>query len=58
MWFVEHLDDNPIRVSTVKGGAPVSMDLEWVSNLHPFVPKLFFQLLYPLDGFDRKTEMI
>ncbi len=54
MGLVEHLDDDSIRVSTVKGSAPVPVIFKGMDNLNTSAPEFIFQLLHYLYTFDHK----
>ena len=58
MGFIEHLDNDPIRIGTVKGRAAVTMDFEGVNDLHAFRLELLLKLFDPVDSRYDEAQMI
>src|SRR5919109_3194346 len=56
--LVEHLDHDAIRVSAIKGGAAVSVNLEGLKNPDALDTKFRFQFFDSLDSLNDESEMI
>lgn len=54
----EHLNDNTVRIGTVKRRAAVAVNFKWVYDGHTLGAKLSLKLLHPLDALDHKPKMV
>jgi hypothetical protein len=58
MGFIEHLDNDPVRIGTVERGAAVAVHLEGVDDFDAAGAEVFFQLFHSVDRCDDKSQMI
>src|SRR5438128_11226656 len=52
------MNDNPIRISTIKRSAAVAVNFEWMNDADTVGTEFFLELLNSLDTVNDKPEMI
>ena len=58
MGFVEHLNNNPIRIRAVKRSAAVTMDAEGMDNFDSARTKLLLQFFDSVYRLNDESQMI
>ncbi len=56
--FVEHLDDDAVRIGAVEGGAAIAMNFKWMDDGNAGRTKLLFELFNALDTFYDEAYMV
>jgi len=56
--FIEQLNEDAIRIGTVKRRTAVAVNLKWMHNRYAFRDKLLLKRPHPLEILDDKSQVI
>ena len=58
MGFIEHLNNDPVRIGAIKRSAAIAVYLERVNDSNAAGAEDFFQFFHLVDRFDDKSQVI